>query len=484
MWQKISLKTYMAATVGVSKSFSSIAQPSKQMFEAFEKIVGSKNISKAPSTLEQHSHDESYHRRKLPDIVVWPANANQVSDLARFCTAERIPMIPYGTGTGLEGGVAPTSGGVCVNLMKMDEIIDVNIEDFDVTVQPGVTRLGLNQRLRDSGMWFPVDPGADASLCGMAATSASGTNAVRYGTMKENILNLQVVLPDGKIIHTAGERRRFKKSAAGYNLTNLFVGSEGTLGFITSATLRLHPVPDSILSAVCAFESVEDAVLCSTNVIQCGIPIARIEFLDTNMIKACNKFSHLSYPVKPSLFLEFHGTEKGAREQVDMTADIVKANKGSNFSWAESQEERNKLWKARHDILYAMIALVPGCKAYSTDVCVPISCLPEAVIFSSELIASSGLTAGIVGHVGDGNFHCLICIDPDSQAEQELVVKITNEIAQKALSMGGTCTGEHGIGLGKKKLLVKEVGDEGINVMRTIKTAFDPLGIMNPGKVL
>jgi len=446
-------------------------------------IVGDKNVSTNETVCEHHDHDESYHRHGRPSVVVWPTSVQEVSEVAKACFAHKMCMTPYGTGTGLEGGVAPLSESVCVNLTKMDQIREISAEDFYATVEPGVTRLALNYELRNTGLWFPVDPGADASLCGMAATSASGTNAVRYGTMKENIRNLEVVLADGSILNTGGGRR-CHKSAAGYNLTDLFVGSEGTLGFITSVTTRLHAMPECVLSAVCSFPTVSDAVNSSTQILSSCIPIARIEYLDELCVDASNKYSNLSNKVAPSLFLEFHGTESSTSEQVELTSEIVKENGGSDLKWAEKQEERNHLWKARHDILYALTALRPGSKAYSTDVCVPVSSLAEAVLYSSKLMSESGIVSGVLGHVGDGNFHCLMAIDADNDEELKQVKLVTDAIARKGIELRGTCTGEHGIGIGKREHLASEMGVTGISVMKMIKTAIDPLNLMNPGKVL
>uniref|UniRef100_A0A4W6EUI9 D-lactate dehydrogenase (cytochrome) n=2 Tax=Lates calcarifer TaxID=8187 RepID=A0A4W6EUI9_LATCA len=312
----------------------------------------------------------------------------------------------------------------------MDQILDLHQEDFDVTVEPGVTRKALNAYLRDTGLWFPVDPGADASLCGMAATSASGTNAVRYGTMRENVVNLEVVLSDGTIIHTAGKGRRPRKTSAGYNLTNLFVGSEGTLGIITKTTLRLYGIPEAMVSAVCSFPSVQDAVDSTVQILQAGVPIARIEFLDDVMIDACNRFSCLSYPVTPTLFLEFHGSEQSLKEQVNTTEDITQSNRGSDFQWAQDAETRNRLWKARHDAWYAALALRPGCKAYATDVCVPLSQLPQIIVETKEDLIENRLTGPIAGHVGDGNFHCLMVVDPTDPEELHQVHLFTERLAR------------------------------------------------------
>ncbi|XP_068116052.1 probable D-lactate dehydrogenase, mitochondrial isoform X3 [Hyperolius riggenbachi] len=404
--------------------------------------------------------------------------------MAQLCYAQNVPIIPFGTGTGLEGGVSAMMGGVCFNMTRMDRILNLNAEDFYVTVEPGVTRKSLNSYLRDSGLWFPVDPGADASLCGMAATSASGTNAVRYGTMRDNVINMEVVLPDGRVLDTAGKDRRFRKTSAGYNLTSMFVGSEGTLGIITKATLRLHGVPEATMAAVCAFPSVQAAVDSTVQILQCGVPIARIEFLDDVMIDACNKYSGLNYVVSPTLFLEFHGTEAAVKEQVQQTEEITGLNGGSDFTWAQDQEQRNQLWTARHNAWYASLALRPGCRGYSTDVCVPISKLPQIIMEAKEDMIQNHLTGPIAGHVGDGNFHCIMILDLNDEEEVRRVKEFTNRLARRALALNGTCTGEHGIGIGKRALLREEVGEVGISVMKEIKATLDPKNLMNPGKVI
>ncbi|XP_069822562.1 probable D-lactate dehydrogenase, mitochondrial isoform X2 [Dendropsophus ebraccatus] len=433
---------------------------------------------------EQHGKDESMHSCQPPDVVMWPQNVEQVSKVAELCYTHNVPMIPFGTGTGLEGGVSAMRGGVCLNLTRMDRILNLNTDDFYVTVEPGVTRKTLNAYLRDSGLWFPVDPGADASLCGMAATSASGTNAVRYGTMRDNVINMEVVLPDGRVLNTAGKERSFRKTSAGYNLTSLFVGSEGTLGIITKTTLRLYGVPEATVSALCSFPSVQAAVDSTVQILQCGIPIARIEFLDDVMIDACNKFNGLSYTVLPTLFLEFHGTETGVKEQVQQTEEITQLNGGSDFTWASDQEQRNKLWTARHNAWYAALGLRPGCRGYATDVCVPISKLPQIIVDTKKDLMTSCLTGPIAGHVGDGNFHCIMVLDLNDEEEVRKVKDFTDRLARRALALNGTCTGEHGIGIGKRRLLQEEIGEVGIGAMKQIKATFDPKNLMNPGKVV
>ncbi|XP_054749418.2 probable D-lactate dehydrogenase, mitochondrial [Lytechinus pictus] len=453
--------------------------------ESIAAIVGSQNVSSAEAVREQHNHDESYHIPvSSPDLVVWPRTTEEVSHVVQICRDHQAPIIPFGTGTGLEGGVLAPPGSVCIDLTKMDEILDLHTEDFDVTVQPGVTRLALNHHLKDHGMWFPIDPGADASLGGMAATGASGTNAVQYGTMKENVLNLEVVLPDGSILHTAGKGSRPRKSSAGYNLTSLFVGSEGTLGIITKATLKIYGMPEMMMSAVCCFDTVSAAVDSVTQVLQCGVPIARIEFLDENSVDATNKFSDLNNKLAPTLFLEFHGSEASIKSQIETVGDIVAMNGGSNFEWATKMEDRNKLWKARHDIWYASLAVRPGCKGLSTDVCVPISHMPRVILETIDDLKRMGFIYAIVGHVGDGNFHCVLLLDKDNDDDFKKAKEFTSILGRRAISAGGTCTGEHGIGLGKKDLLTEEIGDVGIHVMKQIKHTIDPLNIMNPGKVL
>ncbi|TNN43976.1 putative D-lactate dehydrogenase, mitochondrial [Liparis tanakae] len=389
------------------------------VLSAFRSVCGDDGVSVGEAVREQHGKDESVHRCCPPDVVLFPRCVEEVSALAKICSRHRLPIIPFGTGTGLEGGVSAVQGGVCFSLRNMDLVLDLHQEDFDVTVEPGVTRKALNASLRDTGLWFPVDPGADASLCGMAATSASGTNAVRYGTMRENVVNLEVVLADGSVLHTAGRGRRPRKTAAGYNLTNLFVGSEGTLGVITKATLRLHGVPEAAVSAVCSFPSVQAA------------------FLDDVMMDACNRFSSLSYAVRPSLFLEFHGSEHGLEEQVHAAEEISQGNGGAGFQWAKDAETRERLWRARHDAWYASLALRPGCKAYSTDVCVPLSRLPQILVETKEDLVANGLTGPIVGHVGDGNFHCLMVVDPGDPEEMHRVHLFVERLARDGFGEQG-----------------------------------------------
>ena len=436
-------------------------------------------LSTSTGVRDHHSKDESWHHPHRPDAVVFPNSTEEVADIVKICAAHKTPVIAYGTGTSLEGNVIPHQGGVVVDLANMNKVLRVNAEDLDVTVQARVTRKELNAFIRDQGLFFPIDPGADASLGGMAATRASGTNAVRYGTMRENVLALTVVLADGRIIRTS---RRSRKSAAGYDLTRLFVGSEGTLGIITEVTLRLYGIPEAMAAAVCSFESIEGAVNTVIQTIQLGIPVARIELLDDVQMDSVNKFSKLSYPVKDTLFVEFHGTEAGVKEQAEMVQSIAAEHGGGEFKWATKTEERTALWTARHDVTYANKALRPGCEIWATDVCVPISKLAECILETKKDLKQSFLTAPLVGHVGDGNFYLGFLINRDDPKELAEAERLNDRLVMRALAMDGTCTGEHGIGLGKQKFLVAEHG-EAVSVMREIKRALDPQNIMNPGKI-
>ncbi|GAB4360054.1 MAG: FAD-linked oxidase C-terminal domain-containing protein [Gammaproteobacteria bacterium] len=427
----------------------------------------------------QHGEDESSWRGVPPDAVAMAHSTEEVSAIAALCHRYRVPMIPFGTGTSVEGHVHALHGGLSVDLSEMNAILRVSPEDMDCTVQAGVTRNQLNRHLRDTGLFFPVDPGADASLGGMAATRASGTNAVRYGTMRENVLGLKVVLADGRVIKTG---TRARKSSAGYDLTHLFVGSEGTLGFITEVTLRLHPLQEAIVAASCAFPTVHAAVKTVIETIQSGVPIARIELLDSLQIRAVNRMEKSDYPESPHLFLEFHGTQSGVHEQVETVKQLAHDHGGSDFAWAENQEERNRLWHARHNAFPATLQLRPGSRAVITDVCVPISRLAECIDESLQDIDRSALPITLLGHVGDGNFHLLILIDPDDEGERREAEAINQRLVRRALAMGGTCTGEHGIGRGKREFLLEEHG-AAVEVMRDIKTALDPDNLMNPGKI-
>jgi D-lactate dehydrogenase (cytochrome) len=430
---------------------------------------------------EQHGRGEGAFSPVPPDIVCFPNSNEEVATVVRLCAEHRVPIIPFGTGTSLEGHVLALKGGVSIDLSRLNEILEVNTDDLDCRVQAGDTRKQLNDYIKDTGLFFAVDPGADASLGGMAATRASGTNAVRYGTMRESVLGLTVVMPDGRIVRTGG---RARKSAAGYDLTRLLIGSEGTLGVITEVQLRLFGIPEAISAAVCQFDTMEGAVNTVIQTIQLGIPVARIELLDEVQLGACIAYSKLEeYERKPTLFFEFHGTENSVEEQVVMVGEISQENGGGDFRWATRQEDRNALWQARHDAYFAAIALRPGKRGISSDVCVPISRLAECILESRKDIEHSGLVAPMVGHVGDGNFHVLFVIDPDDPDEAGRAERVNERMVHRALAMGGTCTGEHGIGVGKMEFLVAEQG-EAVSIMRTIKMAVDPDNIMNPGKIL
>ena len=442
-------------------------------------ILGDR-LSMADAVRAHHGKDESYHTLTPPDAVVFPNSTEEVAAIVRVCIGHQTPLIPFGVGTSLEGGIGAPRGGVCVDLSGMDRILRISAEDMDTTVEAGVTRKRLNAELRDTGLFFAVDPGADATLGGMAATRASGTNAVRYGTMRQNVLNVKAVLADGCVISTA---RRARKSAAGYDLTGLLVGSEGTLGIITEVTVRLFGIPEAISAAVCGFPTVDDAVKCSIATIQSGISVARIELLDTVQMDACIRYFKLDYEAVPTLFFEFHGTPEGVKEQAGLVQQIARDLGATDFRWARKTEDRSALWQARHDALYAALAMRPGALAWSTDVCVPISRLADCIAETRSDIDESGLLAPIVGHVGDGNFHVIFLIDPDKPAERDTAHRINERMVLRAIDMDGTCTGEHGVGLGKRRYLAAEHGDA-LAVMRTLKQALDPGNLMNPGKLL
>ncbi|NKX72781.1 FAD-binding protein [Rhodobacteraceae bacterium R_SAG3] len=429
---------------------------------------------------EQHGHTTTWIENQAPDAVVFPTSREEVSDIVKICAEFGVPVIPFGTGTSLEGHVNAPAGGICVDMMRMDKILAVHPEDLDVVVQPGVTREQLNTYLRDQGLFFPIDPGANASLGGMVATRASGTNAVRYGTMKDNVLSLEAVMADGTIIRTAS---RAKKSSAGYDMTRLLVGSEGTLGLITEITLRLQGIPEAIRSARCSFRSVDDACRAVMMTIQYGIPVARIELLDEMSVGAVNQHSGLDLPEVPLLLLEFHGSDAGVVEQADMFAQIAEEFGGFDISATSTAEERNKLWQARHNMYWASLGLRSGAKGISTDVCVPISRLAECVSASRAKAEEMGLMAPMVGHVGDGNFHALLLIDMENAEERAKADEYVGWLNDLAISMEGTCTGEHGIGQGKRPYLIRELG-ETTRFMAAVKAALDPDNILNPGKIL
>jgi D-lactate dehydrogenase (cytochrome) len=427
----------------------------------------------------QHAHTTTYLPSQAPDGVVFPDNAVEVAEIVRICATHRVPVIPYGTGTSLEGHVNAPGGGISIDTSRMNRILAIHADDLDCEVEPGVTREQLNTHLRATGLFFPIDPGANASLGGMAATRASGTNAVRYGTMKDNVLALTAVTASGEIITTA---RRVKKSSAGYDLTRLFVGSEGTLGVITGLTLKLQGIPQAISGGVCPFPSVEAACAATIQTIQCGIPVARIELVNALQMRAMIAHSDLPYAETPCLFVEFHGTEASVKEQAESFGDIASDLGGGPFQWTAVSEERSKLWKARHDAYWAALKLRPGAQGISTDVCVPISMLAQCVAETEIDIATSGLIAPIVGHVGDGNFHVLILLDPSDPEEIASAEAFVERLNSRALAMDGTCTGEHGIGQGKVAYLERELG-AAVDVMRAVKRALDPDNIMNPGKI-
>lgn len=429
----------------------------------------------------QHGHNLTWLKNEPPDAVIWPRTTRDVVEIVEIAAHYHIPIIPFGAGTSLEGHINAPQGGVSLDFAQMNRIISVNERDLDCVVEAGVSRKQLNDHLRDTGLFFPVDPGAEeATIGGMAATRASGTTAVRYGTMRENVLALTAVMADGSVVKTAS---RARKSSAGYDLTRLLVGSEGTLGVITEVSLRLYGIPETVLAAVCPFASIEGACNATIQAIQLGLGIARIELLDELQLKAVNLHSKTNFEEVPTLFLEFHGSPVAARDQVEQFKAIAEEEGAVRFDWAEREEERRALWKARHEAYWAAKSCWPGKDALSTDVCVPISRLADCLLATQQDIRDSGLIAPIVGHVGDGNFHCLVIVDPDDPAEVNKVTEFTQRLTRRALAMGGTCTGEHGIGQGKAKYMEAEHG-AGVAVMRQIKAALDPDGILNPGKIL
>ncbi|GIX12849.1 MAG: 2-hydroxy-acid oxidase [Paracoccaceae bacterium] len=443
------------------------------------KLLGDR-LSTAEAVRAHHGQNEGIYPPTPPDAVAFPESAEEVARLVRICAEEGCPVVPWGVGTSLEGHALAFSGGVTVDMSRMNRVLAVHAEDQDVVVQPGLTREELNTELRATGLFFPIDPGANATLGGMAATRASGTTAVRYGTMKDNVLALQVVLADGRIIRTGS---RARKSSAGYDLTRLFVGSEGTLGIITELTLRLHGVPEAVSAAICAFPDIAGAVNAVIATIQSGVPMARIEFVDEVSIRGFNLHAGTDMPECPHLFLEFHGSEGAVAEQAETAGAIMAEHGGGGFRWATRAEERNALWKMRHNAYYAAKALRPGCRVLTTDVCVPISRLAEAVTETRADIEASGLVGPILGHVGDGNFHCALLIDPDRPEELGRAKDLAHRMNRRALRLGGTVTGEHGVGRGKMAYMEEEHGPA-LSVMAAIKKALDPQGIMNPGKIV
>jgi len=430
---------------------------------------------------EQHANTTSWIANEPPDAVVFPQATGDVQDIVRICARLRVPVIPFGTGTSLEGHINAPYGGVSIDFRDMNRVLAVNAQDLDCVVEPGITRKQLNEHLRDQGLFFPLDPGADASLGGMAATRCSGTNAVRYGTMKDNVLALKVVLANGELMTTA---RRAKKSSAGYDLTRLIVGAEGTLGVITELTLKLSGIPEAISAGVCPFPSLEAACNAAIATIQSGVPVARIELLDELQVKATNLYSKLALPEVPMLFVEFHGSPAGVAEQAERFGEIARDLAGGPFEWATKPEDRSRLWQARHDAYWAARGLRPGAQALATDVCVPISRLAECVTAAQHEVAELGLVAPILGHVGDGNFHLSLLVDMSDAAEVKAAKTLCERLVERALAMDGTCTGEHGVGQGKMKYLAGELGSPALAAMAAIKRALDPDDIMNPGKIV
>jgi D-lactate dehydrogenase (cytochrome) len=450
------------------------------MLEALRARFGDR-CSTAKAVCEQHGRDESAYPLTPPEVVVFCESTDDVAAVVKLADLHAVPVIAFGVGSSLEGHTLAVQGGVCIDLGRMNKVLRVNPEDLTVTVEAGVTREQVNREIRDSGLFFPIDPGANASIGGMSATRASGTNAVRYGTMRENVLGLTVVTASGEVIHTGS---RAKKSAAGYDLTRLFVGSEGTLGVMTEITLKLYPLPEAVSAAICTFPSIDAAVRTTIQIIQMGVPIARCELLDANAVRAVNKHSNLSLAEAPLLLMEFHGSEAGVKEQAETVQDVAREFGGQDFQWASTPEERTKLWTARHKAYFAALQTRPGCRCQSSDTCVPISNLAESINESVAESEAAGIPYWIVGHVGDGNFHLSHLIDPTDAREQAVVEELNVKMVRRAIRLQGTCTGEHGIGLHKMGYLVDEAGEGAVAMMKTIKRALDPKNIMNPGKVL
>jgi D-lactate dehydrogenase (cytochrome) len=438
-------------------------------------------FTQGESNCLQHGRDESVHLPMPPLAVVFAETTEEVALVVKLCAEYKVPIIPYGVGSSVEGHVLAPHGGISIDLSGMNQIIAIHAEDGDATVQAGVTRLQLNDALKGTGLFFPIDPGADATLGGMAATRASGTNAVRYGTMRDNVMATSTVLADGRLMKTGG---RARKSSAGYDLTRLLVGSEGTLGIMTELTVKLYPIPEAISAAVCTFPSIDAAVQTVIQTIQLGVPVARIELLDALSLAAINKFSKTSLAEAPTLFFEFHGSPSAVAEQAETVQAIADDLGGANFEWATRPEDRSRLWQARHDAYFACLQLKPGCRCFPTDVCVPISRLAECIAATYEDIAQVSIPIALFGHVGDGNFHLVVLVDRDNPKEMAEAAWISERVVERAIAIEGTCTGEHGIGLGKRKYLVREHGAVAVDVMRAIKIALDPHNLLNPGKVL
>ena len=458
-----------------------LRRPLPDAFLASLRELFGDRLSTSQAMREHHGRDESSFDPMLPDAVVFAHTTEEVAAAVALCNQHKVPVIPYGTGTSLEGHILALSGGLSIDLLQMNRVIAVHAQDLTVTVQPGVTRKQLNVEIKDTGLFFPIDPGADASLGGMAATRASGTNAVRYGTMRENVLGLTVVTAEGKVIKTG---TRAKKSSAGYDLTRLFVGSEGTLGIITEVTLKLYPQPESISAAVCSFNDIASAVNTVIVTMQMGVPVARVEFLDENGVKAINKHDKLTLPEKPLLLFEFHGSENSVKEQAEIVQEIAQDHGAIGFEWATKPEDRSRLWQARHNAYFALLQLRPGCRAISTDCCVPISHLAEILLVTKADCEQQQLTHSIIGHVGDGNFHVQMMVDPNDPEDIARAEAVNARMVERAIAMDGTCTGEHGVGLHKMDFLIQEHGEGAIDTMRAIKHALDPHNILNPGKII
>jgi D-lactate dehydrogenase (cytochrome) len=446
---------------------------------ALRALLGER-LSTSPSVRDLHGRDESAFAPALPDAVAFPRSTEEVAAVVRVCSDHAVPMIAFGTGSSLEGHILATDGGISIDMSLMDRIIRVSVDDLDATVQAGVRRTVLERSLGGDGLFFSVDPGADASFGGMAATSASGTNTVRYGTMRENVLSLQVVLADGRVIETG---TRARKSSAGYDLTHLFIGSEGTLGIITELTLRLRPIPEAISAAVCSFESTHAAVATAIAIVQSGVPVARCELLDETSMGAVNEHAQLDHAVAPTLFLEFHGSPAGVEEDARYVSELAQENGGGDFEWSVRAEDRSRLWRARHNAYFAALGLRPGCRAISTDVCVPVSALADTIDATVADLATLPFPAPLLGHVADGNFHVILLIDPDDPEDRNAAEAVYERMVDRAIAAGGTCTGEHGVGLGKRRALAVQSGPA-IDVMRSLKDTLDPKGLLNPGKIL
>ena len=438
-------------------------------------------FSETAAVREHHGRDESPYPPMLPDGVVFAQSTEEVAFVAGLCNQHRVPLIAYGAGSSLEGHLLAIQGGISLDVSQMNQVLAINAEDLTATVQAGVTRKQLNEEIRDTGLFFPIDPGADASLGGMSATRASGTNAVRYGTMRENVVSLTVVTADGRVVRTAG---RARKSSAGYDLTRIFVGSEGTLGIITEVTVRLYPQPEAVSAAVCNFPSLDAAVRSVIEIIQMGVPIARVEFMDAASVRAVNLHSKLNLRETPMLVFEFHGSPAGVQEQAQTVQAITSEHGGQDFEWAERPEDRNRLWTARHNAFFAALQLRPGCRGSTTDVCVPISRLADCVGETDADLARSGIPYIILGHVGDGNFHVVMLLDHDSEEEWRQSEEINHRLVRRAIAADGTCTGEHGVGLHKMQFMLEEHGADALALMRSLKHAFDQNNILNPGKVI